>query len=35
MAGALEESKIVSKAIPKLAPNFRGPITTEESVRML
>ncbi|KAJ7361120.1 hypothetical protein DFH08DRAFT_365872 [Mycena albidolilacea] len=33
-AGALEELKMLSKAIPKLAPSFGGPITTEESVRM-
>ncbi|KAJ7837360.1 hypothetical protein B0H14DRAFT_2791503 [Mycena olivaceomarginata] len=33
-AGALEELKMLSKAIPKLAPNFKGAITTEESIRM-
>ncbi|KAJ7242547.1 hypothetical protein B0H12DRAFT_1132116 [Mycena haematopus] len=32
--GALAEFKMLSKSIAKLAPDFKGPITTEESVRM-
>ncbi|KAF7347284.1 NAD(P)-binding protein [Mycena venus] len=33
-AGALEEMKMLSKGIPKVAPHFKGPITPEESVKM-
>ncbi|KAF8204482.1 hypothetical protein K438DRAFT_1757681 [Mycena galopus ATCC 62051] len=33
-AGALEEHKMLSKSVAKVWPNFKGPITPEESVRM-
>ncbi|KAJ6541767.1 hypothetical protein B0H19DRAFT_1212872 [Mycena capillaripes] len=33
-AGALEEMRMLSESIPKVAPHFKGPITPEESVRM-
>ncbi|KAK7063704.1 hypothetical protein R3P38DRAFT_2492452, partial [Favolaschia claudopus] len=33
-AGALEERKMLMKAIPLIAPNFTGPISTEQSVQM-
>ncbi|KAF8204481.1 hypothetical protein K438DRAFT_1932484 [Mycena galopus ATCC 62051] len=32
--GALEERKMVAKSIAEFWPNFKGPITPEESVRM-
>ncbi|KAF7347321.1 NAD(P)-binding protein [Mycena venus] len=33
-AGELEEFKMLSKAVGKAAPDFKGPITPEESVKM-
>ncbi|KAJ7665071.1 hypothetical protein DFH06DRAFT_985760 [Mycena polygramma] len=33
-AEALEEMKLLGPAIAKVAPHFKGPITTEESVKM-